>query len=253
MKKKALNKNYYWTKDIDNSITNFNTAATMKKRNDIFENELQIPFKKLVEYITNTFKFSYFEEGAEKVQIEVLDHLVSQLDKFKTSKGKSFGYFSIIAKNYLIQLNNKNYKNFCRHLAVKPDGSLDLGPNHNSSNNEENIKLTLPELIVKTDKDELKKFKEFIIYKFETNIDEIFDGLSNLRNKQRCKDICRCVINLIKENNDEFDHITMSGRHILNKVIKERVNDVSTNHIKKCVDIMRKHFYNIIVKEYFNE
>ena len=37
------------------------------------------------------------------------------MHKFKQGKGKAFSYFSIVAKNYLILHNNKNYKHYKSH------------------------------------------------------------------------------------------------------------------------------------------
>ena len=40
----------------------------------------------------------------------MVSFLVMNMHKFKEGKGKAFSYFSIVAKNYLILNNNKNYK-----------------------------------------------------------------------------------------------------------------------------------------------
>ena len=47
---------------------------------------------------------------SEEVKHEVVSFLVMNMHKFKEGKGKAFSYFSIVAKNYLILNNNKNYK-----------------------------------------------------------------------------------------------------------------------------------------------
>ena len=71
-------------------------------------------------------KTYYFDQGTEdaiilynksvdpydrnKIYNEVVAFLVMNIHKFKEGKGKAFSYFSIVAKNYLILNNNKNYK-----------------------------------------------------------------------------------------------------------------------------------------------
>ena len=63
---------------------------------------------KLAENIIHTFKFYYFDGGPKEVQHEVIAFMLEKLPKFVEGKGKAFSYFSIVAKNYLIQNNNKN-------------------------------------------------------------------------------------------------------------------------------------------------
>ena len=48
------------------------------------------------------------------------------MHKFKEGKGKAFSYFSIVAKNYLILHNNKNYKSYKQKKDV---ASLEYGDN----------------------------------------------------------------------------------------------------------------------------
>ena len=55
-------------------------------------------------------QFYYFDYGARELKQEVVAFMLEKLPKFVEGKGKAFSYFSIVAKNYLIQNNNKNYK-----------------------------------------------------------------------------------------------------------------------------------------------
>jgi len=65
----------------------------------------------LVENIIHTFKFYYTDgQDLKDIQHDVVSFLIEKLPKFTSDKGKAFSYFSIVAKNYLILNNNKNYK-----------------------------------------------------------------------------------------------------------------------------------------------
>ena len=44
------------------------------------------------------------------VKYEVVTFLLEKMPKYTANKGAAFSYFSIVAKNYLIQNNNKAYK-----------------------------------------------------------------------------------------------------------------------------------------------
>lgn len=108
-KKKAKNK-YYFTQDTENWISKYNQEENSYLRNKIYEEHLKYPLEKLVENIFNTFKFEYFLDDPLDVQREVLSFIMLNLHKYKGDRGKAFSYFSIVAKNYLILNNNKNFK-----------------------------------------------------------------------------------------------------------------------------------------------
>jgi hypothetical protein len=102
----------YFGQEQEKAIIAYNKTEDMDERNRIYNATIKPAFEKLVENIFNTFKFTYFEVGALDVQAECVSHLVANMHKFQVSKGRAFSYFSIVAKNYLIQLNNRNFKRF---------------------------------------------------------------------------------------------------------------------------------------------
>ena len=91
---------------------NITTQPTKWKGRGIYNDVIKFPIEKLVENIFNTFKFTYIETNSLDIQRETVNHLVSNMHKFEAGKGKAFSYFSIIAKHYLIALNNNNWKRF---------------------------------------------------------------------------------------------------------------------------------------------
>lgn len=111
----------YFTKDTEDSIIAYNNTTDPQIREDIYNTKIKHPFEKLVENIFNTFKFSYFEIGPLDVQKETVAHLVSNMHKFEAGKGKAFSYFSIIAKHYLIALNNSTYKRRNQHIEISEE------------------------------------------------------------------------------------------------------------------------------------
>lgn len=116
--------NYYFTQETEEAIIEYNQATNQVKKNRLYKEKLQYPLNKLVENIYNTFKFEYFLDDAEDVQSEVLAHILLNLHKYDGDKGKAFSYFSIVAKNYLILHNNKNYKKKKMHQSVDESDEL---------------------------------------------------------------------------------------------------------------------------------
>jgi len=110
MTKKKKGSNYYFTQETEDWIVKYNEEKESYLRNNIYNEHLKYPLEKLVENVFNTFKFEYFLDDPLDVQREVLSFIMLNLHKYKGDKGKAFSYFSIVAKNYLILNNNKNFK-----------------------------------------------------------------------------------------------------------------------------------------------
>jgi len=109
-KRKKKGKNYYFNQGTEDAIILYNKTESPFEKNKIYNEHIRAAFDKLAENIIHTFKFYYFDVGSEEVKHEVVSFLVMNMHKFKEGKGKAFSYFSIVAKNYLILNNNKNYK-----------------------------------------------------------------------------------------------------------------------------------------------
>jgi hypothetical protein len=121
--KKKSTKNYYFTSDVDVAIKQLNTTYDPAERDKLYRREIQPAFEKLVENIIHTFKFYYTDgQSIKDLQHEVVSFLVEKLPKFTSDKGKAFSYFSIVAKNYLILSNNKNFKKLVESEQLETTG-----------------------------------------------------------------------------------------------------------------------------------
>ena len=100
----------YFTPITEAAIIAYNAETDGTLRNKVFNEHIHRALDKLSENIIHTFKFYYFDYGARELKQEVVAFMLEKLPKFQEGKGKAFSYFSIVAKNYLIQnkLNPKD-------------------------------------------------------------------------------------------------------------------------------------------------
>jgi hypothetical protein len=223
-KKKSDKPCIYWTKDTESSINAYNESICDKEKNRIYETELKWSLNKLIENIFNTFKFSYFETNQSDAKSECLSHLMANISKFKSEfVGKSFGYFSIMAKNHFILINNANYKKWKIHDQIDPT------PEH-------------PKEFVIDDhvKYKLKEKNEFIILMveyWEDNIEKMFS-------KQRDYEIASAIIELFRQS----DRIDFFNKKALYLYIRE-ISGCRTQQITKVINKM-KSAQKLITKEY---
>jgi hypothetical protein len=221
----SVNKMYF-TKDTEDSIIAYNNSTDSQIRENLYNTKIKHPFEKLVENIFNTFKFSYFEIGPLDVQKETVAHLVSNMHKFEAGKGKAFSYFSIIAKHYLIALNNSTYKRRNQHVEISEE------------HDENTVQLQTEDKHYKDA--EMKEFMDLMIRFWENNVRKIFT-------KQRDLDIANAVIELFRSS----DRIDAFNKKALYLYIRE-ISSCKTQQITKVINKM-KQYQNNISRSYLNQ
>ena len=218
-KKKKSGKNYYFNQGTEDAIILYNKTSNSHLKNKIYNDGIRAPFDKLAENIIHTFKFYYFDVGSIEVKHEVVSFLVMNIHKYKEGKGKAFSYFSIVAKNYLILNNNKNYKMGKIHSEMKVlDYKRNLmGESTVSETSEKSV------LFV----DELHRF-------WDTNLANIFRRDKDIRVADAVLHIFR-----IKENIENFN------KKALYILIREMTGS-NTQHITRIINVMKKYNKRLI-------
>lgn len=189
-----------------------------KKKNLIYRNQVKDPFEKLVESIFNKYKFSYFDVPYEDVQQRVVHHLVEKIHMYKKSKGKAFSYFSMIARNKLIQINNKNYDRYKEEVRIDDDQKdFDMPM-------EENF-----EDVIQRD----EFFNEMIGY--------WRNRISNMFNKERDIRIADALLQLF-EKRKTIETFNKKGLYVM---IREMTGVERTQHITKVVKRFREEYKDL--------
>ena len=213
-KPKKKTKNYYFNQTTENAIIRYNKTDDARLKNKIYSQHISYPFDKLAENIIHTFKFYYFDVPSEQVKHEVVSFLVMNMHKFKEGKGKAFSYFSIVAKNYLILHNNKNYKNYKIHDKMDV---LDYGSNIREAQDRYQVAEFNQEYV-----------KEMLHY-WDNNLTNIF---------KRQKDIL--VADAVLEMFRRRENIENFNKKALYILIREMTGS-KTQHITRIVNLMKKY------------
>jgi hypothetical protein len=224
-KVKKVKRKPYFGIDVQEAIVRYNAEDNPNIRNQIYRDEIAYAFDKLCENIINTFKFSYFDSHFEDIKNEVISFLVLNIHKYDATKGfKAFSYFSVVAKNYLILLNNGNYKKLKMHDSIQEKSytvnKIRYYDDHDSGST------------VKSD------LAIEIVNYFEDKIDHMFKH-------QRDKAIAYALVDLFKEEN-EIKNFTKKSMYVL---VREMTNE-NTARITKVVNEFKKR-YKKIVQEFY--
>ena len=221
-KAKKGSSRYYFTDRTEAAIIRYNNSDNPVLRNKIYNEHIHKAFDKLCENIIHTFKFYYFDVPSEDVKHEVMSFLVMNMHKFKEGKGKAFSYFSIVAKNYLILHNNKNYKSYKQKKDVS---SLEYG---------DNMKITEDDFI-----DETEQFLEQTLTFWDENINKVF---------KRHRDIM--VVDSILELFRRRMFLENFNKKALYILIREMTGS-NTQHITRVVNTLKK-YHKRLMYEYTN-
>jgi hypothetical protein len=161
------------------------------------------------------------------VKQEVVSFLVLNMHKYDATKGfKAFSYFSVVAKNYLILVNNGNYKKLKLHKDLDATTTIkELKELSRSNNNSEIV---------------MNEFTDEVVKYFEENIIYLFK-------KKRDIDIAYSIIELIS-NRKEIDNFNKKSLYLL---IRE-MTGVNTMYITKIINVMKRH-YKRLANEFFGK
>jgi uncharacterized protein YerC len=221
-KAKKGSSRYYFTQLTENAIIRYNKETRPHMRNRIYNEHIHKAFDKLCENIIHTFKFYYFDVPSEDVKHEVMSFLVMNMHKFKEGKGKAFSYFSIVAKNYLILHNNKNYKGYKQKKDI---ASLEYG---------DNMKITEDDFI-----DETEQFLKQTLTFWDENLNKVF---------KRHRDIM--VVDSILELFRRRMFLENFNKKSLYILIREMTGS-NTQHITRVVNTLKK-YHKRLMYEYTN-
>tara|TARA_Y100000592_G_scaffold65931_1_gene102511 strand:+ start:724 stop:1419 length:696 start_codon:yes stop_codon:yes gene_type:complete len=210
----------YFGQKTQDAIVKYNTMEPGDpERNKLFADSIYYPIRKIAENLIHTYKFYYFDEPTEQVIEEVVSNMVINMHKYKQDKGKAFSYFSVVAKNYLILNNNKNYKMGKIHDQLDV---MDYNRDTNAENNMDNL----------TDF-KLEVFKQMMEY-WEENIFKIFKKKKDIA-------VVDALLYLMK-NNKSIENFNKKALYIL---IRE-MSGSNTQHITRVINVMKRKQNSLI-------
>ena len=212
---KKQKKNYF-TSDTEDAIVRYNLTTSPAERNKIYDEHIKYPFDKLAENIIHTFKFYHFDIPYEDVKHEVVAFLNEKIHKYTQGKGKAFSYFSIVAKNYLINHNNNNYNRF------KNTDALDVVDSHRKVVNE---------IIRESDIQHKKEFMDVFIDYIDTNLTMLFKSHEEIQ-------VADSILELFKQR----ENIEEYNKKALYILIRERTG-MRTQYITKIVNQLKRMYF----------
>lgn len=215
----------YFTAETEKAIIEYNLAEDDAVRNKIYQEKIQYAFEKIAENIFNTFKFPFNEVAKLRVQQEALTHMVMNIKKYNPVKGKAFGYFSIVAKNWFILENNTNYRRFKRQTEILDEpgssGEFVIKPNHETQDNDN------------------REFIKLLVKYWDAKLDTFFP-------KTRDKNIAGAIIDILRY----CDRIELFNKKALYLCIREH-SGCQTQHITKIINRML-FTYTLLRQEYLD-
>jgi DNA-directed RNA polymerase specialized sigma24 family protein len=212
----------YFTQDTEDAIVLYNSLLDQTERDILYRTRIHYAFFKLTENIIHTFKFYYTEvDNIEDLQHEVITFLLTKLHLFNPDKGaKAYSYFGTIAKRYLINSNNKNYK---KRVEKAPVSEIESN---------ENFSYRIDE---GSESDKLIHFIDQYVEYCTDNINELFP-------KKIDAQIADAILELFRKR-ESIDVFNKKALYIYIREIIDAKTPKITKIADKLYDIFKQHYY----------
>ena len=221
----------YFTQDTEDAIVLYNSLIDQTERDILYRTRIHYAFFKLTENIIHTFKFYYTEvDNIEDLQHEVITFLLSKLHLFNPEKGaKAYSYFGTIAKRYLINSNNKNYK---KRVEKAPVSEIESN---------ENFSYRIDE---GSESDKLIYFIDQYVEYCTENINELFP-------KKIDAQIADAILELFRKR-ESIDVFNKKALYIYIREIIDAKTPKITKIADRLYDIFKEHYYFYLENGYTN-
>lgn len=223
-KPKTPKSKMYFTLDTEEAIIAYNKTTDQRERNQLYNDRIKYAFEKIAENVLNTYKFSYFDDGHSDVKREVVAQMIYKIHMFQEGKGKAFSYFTRMALNHLILLNNSNYKRYKQNELISampeswnpPEDTVAMESESNHS-----------------------EFRLIMLDFWDKKLNSVFD-------KKRDIQIADAILELFRR----VDYIENFNKKSLYLLIREMTGH-KTHYITKVISIMKVH-QDRILEEFLN-
>jgi len=191
-------------------------------KNKIFSDHIIYPLEKIVENMYNKYKLSYFDAPPDHIKTEALHNLLLNLHKYDESKGtRAFSYFTVVAKHYLMQLNNSNHRRYKRSTLMST-----MPENWEIEDN----------FFEREDVSEWVEFKGIMLDFWDKNLTTVF-------RKKRDIQIADAILELFRRS-DSIENFNKKHLYLL---IREMA-DCKTQYITRVVNIMKKTQFDMLTE-----
>lgn len=218
VKKRKKKSKIYFGQPTQDAVIEYLATDDEKERNKIYRERIQYAFEKLAENIIHTFKFYYFDVDSESVKHEVVGFMVMNMHKYEPDKGKAFSYFSVVAKNWLILNNNRNYKMYKLHTSTD---SVKYADKMNESSID-------------------KENSESMVLFFQEMTEWLDENLTTLFRRDKDIRVADAVLYLMK-NNQNIENFNKKALYIL---IREMTGS-NTQHITRVINHLKKKYLQL--------
>jgi hypothetical protein len=213
-------KNNYFNENTETAIKLYNETEDPIVRARIFSDHIYFPFYKLAENIIHTFKFYYTDtDDVEDLKHKIVTLLLEEkISKFDPTRGtKAYSYFGTIVKRWLINYNNKNYKQLKRRGTLEEYEAESLEPDEVYDQNAISL-------------------SEFMDIYVET----MYNELEILFEKETDQKIADAILTIFSSRMD----IQLFRKKALYIYIRE-MTDCKTPHLTFVISKLKERFYEL--------
>jgi len=103
LKKKKKKRNYYFGKDVEEAIILFNELDDEELKESIYEKQIRTAFHELAKNLINIYQVYNTGDDVLVVEHDTVSFMYQTMGKYHQERGKAFSFFTVIAKNFIVQ------------------------------------------------------------------------------------------------------------------------------------------------------
>jgi len=234
----------YWGKEQEEAVVRYLESDDKDLRNDIFNEFLRAPLKKMTDSIIRRYKLYRSDFTYDDIHDDAISFLVTKMDKFKPEKNKkSYSYFGTIIKRHLIVQINKVKKNTKVNTSYE-----DISPS--TLENMENEREDLQEEMFTTDSSEL------MISIFKSLSKVISDKIEESQNEMTKEEIkVGYALIDIFDNWDKIKEYFMKNNKYNKNLFFEYIRNMTELNTKNIRDGLKryKEIYSVFKNDFIED
>lgn len=222
--------NIYFGKQLQNIIIQYINSNDQAYRDKLYTQHINAAFKKIASSLVNKYHIQSRLQNSEIITLECISFMIQKMPLFDSSRGRAFSFFTVVAKNFILNALNKGIKHNERFTSLnyenkdKQQVALLDQCSHNS--------WTLYQ--------QTRKNNDVINKTVENLISFIQQQFVKTRKTQGQTKICWALIQIMQDS----QHLVQFNKKVVFLYIRELTNE-SSEIISRVLKQLTKHYYKI--------
>lgn len=120
---KRKKSNIYFGKQLQRIIIKYNQQTDPEIREELYKKYIEVAFRKIVNSLLFKYRIQQRIQNSEALLTECLSTMIQKMDGYDPSRGSGFTYFTVIARNFILQQLDKKIRHNEKFTSINQENS----------------------------------------------------------------------------------------------------------------------------------